>query len=137
MPPLFDHEKLHVYQRSIAFIAWAESILERLPKTLDVRSQLDRAGTSIPLNIAEGNGKFTAPDRCRFFDTARGSALECAACLDVTVAKGRLSSTEIEMGKSMLAEIVAMLVGLIRTNSKGNRVFEDVLGYGEPNGDAL
>src|SRR6266571_3398803 len=40
--------------------------------------QLDRASTSVSLNIAEGNGKFTSPDRCRFFDNARGSALESA-----------------------------------------------------------
>jgi hypothetical protein len=30
------------------------------------------------LNIPEGNGRFTSPDRCKFFDVARGSGLECA-----------------------------------------------------------
>jgi four helix bundle protein len=130
MPPLFDHEKLTVYQRSIDFVAWSESILEKLPKALEVRNQLDRAATSIPLNIAEGNGKFTAPDRCRFFDTARGSALECAACLDVAVAKRRLSAEEVLEGKSKLAEVVAMLVGLIRSNSNGNRMHEEAIEYG-------
>ena len=62
-----------------------------MPKGLAVRGQLDRASTSIPLNIAEGNGKYTALDRCKFFDTARGSALGCAACLDVLVAKKSLA----------------------------------------------
>src|SRR6266853_4405620 len=102
----FDHEKLLVYQRSIAFVAWAEPVLESLPKSLCARDQLDRASTSIPLNIAEGNGKFTSADRCRFFDNARGSALECAAALDVLVAKKVLSETDIELGKTDLAEIV-------------------------------
>ena len=125
-----DHEKLQVYQRSLAFIAWAEPLLERLPKALSVRDQLDRAGTSIPLNIAEGNGKFTSADRCRFFDNARGSALECSACLDVSVAKGKAVASEIEAGKDMLVEIVAMLVGLIRANS-ADRLFE------EPGDDGL
>src|SRR5262245_35823863 len=74
-----DHEKLEVYQSSLALIGWLEPFLRRLPKGLAVFDQLDRASTSIPLNIAEGNGKFTKPDRCRYFDHARGSALECAA----------------------------------------------------------
>ena len=68
-----DHEKLEVYQASVEFIAWTISLLERLPGSASVRNQLDRASTSIPLNIAEGNGKFTSPDRCRFLDNARGS----------------------------------------------------------------
>lgn len=126
MPAISDHEKLTVYQRSIAFVGWAETIIETQPKTLSARDQLDRASTSIPLNIAEGNGKFTSPDRCKFFDTARGSALECAACLDVLVAKRRVEVSTIAEGKAMLLEIVAMLVGLIKSNSD-NRMFEEPL----------
>ncbi len=64
----FDHEKLEVYQVSLAFITWLEPILQKLPKPLSVTDQLDRASTSIPLNIVEGNGKFTGADRCRYFD---------------------------------------------------------------------
>src|ERR1051326_1913713 len=94
MQRLFDHEKLEVYQASLALIVWLEPILQKLPKSLSVIDQLDRASTSIPLNIAEGNGKFTSADRCRFFDIARGSALESAA-LDVLVAKGRASAQEV------------------------------------------
>ena len=82
-----DHEKLEVYQQSLEFITWTLPLLDQVPAGASVRNQLDRASTSIPLNIAEGNGKFTSADRCRFFDNARGSALECAACLDVMVAK--------------------------------------------------
>ncbi len=52
MTPAFDHEKLHVYQEAIRFVAWANGILDSIPKTLAVHSQLDRAATSIPLNIA-------------------------------------------------------------------------------------
>jgi len=70
------------------------------------------------LNIAEGNGKFTGSDRCRFFDIARGSALECAACLDVMVARKLIVKILADEGKVSLIEIVSMLVGLIRANSK-------------------
>ena len=124
MPPPLDHEKLEVYQASLEFITWTIPLLDRLLNHTSVRNQLDRASTSVPLNIAEGNGKFTSPDRCRFFDNARGSALESAACLDVIVAKGLVSVQEIETGKAMLVRIVSMLFGLIRANSDA-RVFEE------------
>ncbi len=114
MRTYFDHEKLHVYQAAIRFVAWAEPIVQNLPAKASVRDQLDRAATSIPLNIAEGNGKYTPRDRCRFFDTARGSALECAACLGVAVAKGLTQPEATVAGKELLHEIVSMLVGLTR-----------------------
>jgi len=128
----FDHEKLNVYQEAIKFVVWADELLEALPKNLAVHSQLDRASTSIPLNIAEGNGKYTSPDRCRFFDIARGSALECAACLDVLVAKKRL--VQAGPGKEILIRIVSMLVGLIRSTSS-DRVHEDRVVYGMERGE--
>lgn len=123
----FDHEKLVVYQDAIGFVSWADELLERIPKSLAVYNQLDRASTSIPLNIAEGNGKYTGADRCRFFDIARGSALECAACLDVLVTKKHIDSAD--DGKVILARIVSMLVGLIRSTS-ASRVHEDRDEYG-------
>jgi four helix bundle protein len=123
----FDHEKLDVYQDAIGFVSWVDELLEGIPKSLAVHNQLDRASTSIPLNIAEGNGKYTAADRCPFFDIARGSALECAACLDVLVTKKRIDSAD--YGKAILVRIVSMLVGLIRSTS-ASRVYEDSPEYG-------
>lgn len=119
--PLFDHEKLNVYQRSIEFVAWCSDVLTTIPRSLSVHNQLDRASTSVPLNLAEGNGKFTASDRCRFFDIARGSSLESAACLDVLVAKGLLDQKMAEQGKRLLHEMVSMTVGLIKANSNDRK----------------
>lgn len=124
----FDHEKLAAYQLSIELVAWVTDILENIPKSLAVCDQLDRASTSIPLNIAEGNGKFTPPDRCRYFDNARGSALECAAALDVLVAKKRATAAQVEHGKEHLHRIVSTLVGLIRSNSP-DRLHEEPASY--------
>ena len=114
---LFDHEKLEVYRESIAFIAWVSTLLETSVRVGDVKDQLDRASTSISLNIAEGNGKYNPKDRCRFFDIAHGSALECAAGLDVLVAKAKLTTQQIRPGKESLQKIVRMLMGLIKRNS--------------------
>ena len=128
MNPAFDHEKLEAYQQSLAFIRWATALLDKLPAKLSVCDQLDRASTSVPLNIAEGNGKFTSPDRCRYLDSARGSALECAACLDVLIAKGKATEAEVEPGKQLLRRVVSLLVGLIRSNSP-DRFYEDEVPY--------
>jgi len=114
MKTLFDHEKLDVYQEAIAFCGWVGEFLEAVSGKAAAKDQLDRASTSIPLNIAEGNGKFSQGDRARFIEMARGSALECAACLDVLVAR-RLTMVEgVTAAKEQLVRIVQMLVGLLR-----------------------
>jgi four helix bundle protein len=82
-----------------------------------VKDQIDRAASSIALNIAEGNGKYAPKDRCRFFDIAHGSALECAAALDVMVAKKKLTAEQIRPGKERLQRVVRMLMGLIKRHS--------------------
>ena len=83
----------------------------------------------MPLNIAEGTGKFTAPDKSRYYDSARGSALECAACLDVLVSKEILTPERIISGKELLGPIVAMLFGLIKAAAP-NRIYEEPPEYG-------
>ncbi|MDQ7780262.1 MAG: four helix bundle protein [Planctomycetota bacterium] len=62
---MFDHEKLRVYRDALEFVAWSEALLDKIPGKLAVKDQLDRASTSIPLNIAEGNGRSAAKDRSR------------------------------------------------------------------------
>ncbi|MEO8044755.1 MAG: four helix bundle protein [Spartobacteria bacterium] len=110
----FDHEKLDVYREAIAFCGWAGELLATIAARAAVKDQLDRASTSIPLNIAEGNGKFSERDRARFLEIARGSALECAACLDVMVARKLLGEEAITAPKEQLSRIVQMLMGMLR-----------------------
>ena len=128
MPHLFDHEKLHVYHAALAFVGKATDLLERVPKQMAAHNQLDRASTAIPLNIAEGTGKFTPPDRCRYYDTARGSALECAACLDVLVVKKVFCAEDVAESKENLISVVSMLVGLVKAVAP-DRVYEDSVAY--------
>jgi four helix bundle protein len=132
MPVQFDHERLKVYQEALRFVAWAGPVIDELPAKLAARDQLDRASTSIPLNLAEGNGKRTHPDRCRYFDIARGSGVECAACLDVLTVRGRLTAEKAAEGKAILLEVVAMTAGLIARFSPGatsGMVGEDAAPY--------
>jgi four helix bundle protein len=110
----FDHEKLDVYRESIAFCGWAGELLATITARASVKDQLDRASTSIPLNIAEGNGKFSERDSARFLEIARGSALECAACLDVMVIRALIAEEGITAQKERLSRIVQMLMGMLR-----------------------
>jgi four helix bundle protein len=118
MEPLFDYEKLDVYRVELAFIAWIADLLGDLAqlsvgRRRELIEQLDRASLSVLLNTAEGNGKRQGRQRARYFDDARGSAFECAACLDASVAKRLVSVDRVQPGKEMLARVVAMLTRLI------------------------
>jgi four helix bundle protein len=113
MRPLFDHEKLKVYQFAIEFVAWCGDIIARCTGAAAAKKHLDEASTSIANNIAEGNGQWSRRDRRKSFEVARGEALECAACLDVLVARKRLDAEEVLPGKEMLHGIVAMLTRMV------------------------
>lgn len=65
MPETLDHEKLKVYQRSLDFVEFVVLLISDVQKREPAHDQINRASTSIPLNIAKGNGKFTSADRCR------------------------------------------------------------------------
>ena len=123
------HESLTVYRRAIEFIAWSSKLCQSNSGVAgEILSQFKRAFISIPLNIAEGSGKQTGKDQARFYDIARGSALECGACLDVMVAMQIVSTPEIQVGKSFLIEIVAMLTALSKSVA-GKRVSEETQDY--------
>jgi four helix bundle protein len=118
MKTYFDHEKLDVYREAIGFCAWVGELLNSISAKAAAKDQLDRASTSVPLNIAEGNGKFSAKDRARFLEIARGSALECAAALDVLVARKFVAPEQVENSKESLVRIVQMLMGMLRRFSE-------------------
>ena len=131
MKTYFDHEKLDVYRESIAFCGWVGEFLAQLSAKAAAKDQLDRASTSIPLNIAEGNGKFSQRDRARFLEIARGSALESAACLDVLLVRGLTTEETVAGAKERLSRIVQMLMGMLRKfSSRTEFVREEADGYG-------
>jgi four helix bundle protein len=122
------HEKLDVYRLSMGYVAWVYEKAERLTGVhRPARDQWLRASQSIPLNIAEGNGKTTTPDRRRYFEIARGSALECAAIQDVLVAGKALEERESHERK---VELDRMAVMLIRLGGRGYCVREGSSEYG-------
>ncbi len=65
--PIFVHEKLDVCRLSVEYVAFTYSIANALShNNRHTRDQWLRAAPSIPLNIAEGNGKHSLKDRNRF-----------------------------------------------------------------------
>ena len=129
----FGHEQLDVYRVSIQYVSWAYEVARGL-RGVDrhARDQLLRASQSIALNIAEGNGKATNADRRRFFEIARGSALECAAIQDCLESCRALTPDQNAHGKTMLTRIVAMLTKL---GQRSHEVREDSVPYSDFNCD--
>ena len=134
MTPQFDHEKLDVYVVELEFIRWVTPLLSEArasggSEVTEVLNHLDRASLSILLNTAEGNGKRLGRSRYKFFDDARGSGTECAACLDALVAKGKASESRIAEGKALLLRIVQMLSKLVVLSEEIRGVREDDSSY--------
>ena len=81
---MFGHERLRAYPYSIEFVALASRVIGELPRGhSSLVDQLRRASISVPLNLAEGSGKTSKNDKKRYYAIACGSAMECAAILDV------------------------------------------------------
>src|SRR5271157_4385042 len=80
----FDHEKLDVYQAAIELVILIDNVVEHLPRgRAYLADQLQRAGTSVPLNIAEGAGEYSSAEKAKFYRIAKRSATECAAIFEV------------------------------------------------------
>jgi len=80
---MFDFQKLHVYQKAKAFHSSNKELIKTYKVDSVSKNQLSRASLSIPLNIAEGAGKFSKPDRKNYYTTARASLFECVAILEI------------------------------------------------------
>jgi four helix bundle protein len=110
----FAFEKLLVYQKALDF---ADQVCSRSEQFRGgyrfLADQLNRGALSIAANIAEGNGRFTKPDRRNFFGIARGSVQECVPLLELARRRDLLSTADHDALKSQLEETSRMLSGLI------------------------
>ena len=113
---MFDFEKLEVYKKAKIFNSQVKTSI--LSRKLDkyVFDQLRRASFSIVLNIAEGSGRFTKPDKRRFYIIARSSLFETIAILDILKDDGIVEDLDFEDLYLNADEISRMLLGLIRSN---------------------
>jgi four helix bundle protein len=76
--------------------------------------QLQRAGASIPLNIAEGAGEYSSNEKIRFYRMAKKSATECAGIFDICQRLHMINEPYYLKGRELLARIVAMLIKMTK-----------------------
>lgn len=111
----FMFENLTVYQKALTLVDKVEDLCDTIISTRShaITDQFTRAALSIPLNIAEGNGRWHKGDKRQFFWIARGSILECVAILQVLKKRGKIDSSNYESIYGLLEELVKMLTKLI------------------------
>lgn len=115
----FDFEKLDVFNAAVDFVAVANALAERLPRgRAYLVDQLQRAATSIVLNIAEGTGEFSALEKARFYRMARRSTYESASILVVLERLRLADETELRNGHELLDRVGAMLTRMIASQQK-------------------
>lgn len=115
----FDHEKLDVYKLTIGFIISASEITAQLPRgKAYLTDQLQRASSSILLNIAEGAGEYATNEKARFYRMARRSATECASILDICYMLQLIEEGQYSTAREMLLRIVSMLTKLATSQFK-------------------
>jgi len=114
----FDHEKLDVYQAAIELVVLINTIVQHLPKGRSyLADQFQRAGTSVPLNIAEGAGEYSTAEKGKFYRIAKRSATECAAILDICRRLYLVQESQYLKGRELLMRIVAMLTKMAQGTS--------------------
>lgn len=114
----FGYEKLLVWQRSLE---WADRILtiaenigaER--KHYRLIEQIESSCTSVPMNIAEGKGRFSKKEFVHFLYIARGSLYETMTLLEIFLKRRWVSQEEFSSVKNETREIAKMLNGFINS----------------------
>ena len=110
----FLFENLEVYKQAVGFCSKVFEICKTIGDP-EVKNQIKRASLSIPLNIAEGNGRNTAKEKAQFFKTARGSLFECVPIIKICRNTQMITKENYESLYSAAEGIGKMLNGLINS----------------------
>lgn len=106
---LFRHESLDVYQVGLEFMKWFVC----LPGAAELSDRLcreaDKSATSVVLNVAEGNGRYSQLDHRRFLEIAAASAVKTVAYLELYERRALPVLVETAPGRELLGRILAML----------------------------
>jgi len=108
------HEKLHAYQeaRSLLMCVHQAKIADS-----KLRDQALRAARSICLNIAEGAGRSSIPDKARVYAIARGETCEVVAALEIALLTGDCAEGPARRGAAHADTVYSLLTGLIRRSA--------------------
>ena len=126
----FLFQNLRVYQQALAFADEVSTVTAGFPRaSWYLAEQMNRAGISVALNIAESTGRVTNRDERRFLVIARGSVHECAALLDMCGRRQLLTDAQRAEMSEHLVTISKMLSGMIRRYGDSEAVGEEQEGY--------
>jgi four helix bundle protein len=112
---MLDHEKLAAYREALVLLDAADRIIEAAKVRAHLKTQLDRSATSIVLNIAEGAGEFSPPEKVRFYRMARRSTNETAAIIEVVRRRKAASDELLDAGYEACRVVISLLVTMIKT----------------------
>ena len=114
---MFTFQRLDVYRCSLEFLSLCPSLLDAAPRGNGaLADQLRRAAMSIPLNIAEAEGRIGDADKARIYSIARGSAMECAAILEALMTLKVVDEPVCRKGMELLERVVSMLTRMCRAH---------------------
>ena len=113
-----------LYQRAEEWAELAEQLVTRArPRTTyGMVDQLLRAANSVPLNVAEGFGRWGVADRKRFFQIARGSVFECVPILSFFKRRNFITFDEYQQAYGILDELGKMLTTMIKMNHRESQL---------------
>lgn len=113
-----DYKKYEVWQKAhlLTLFVYAK-VLKSMPDSerYDLVSQIKRAAYSIPLNIAEGAGRYSDADFARFLDMALGSCQEVEYAIFLAKELDYFGEETYLEADRKINEVKAMLIGLIKT----------------------
>jgi len=118
-----SHRDLVVWQKAMDLVVTVYRATEAFPKTetYGLSSQIRRAVTSIPANIAEGQGRRLTKEFVYFLANARGSLWELDTHLESATRLAFLNTDTHHQLQSQLDEVGRMLNGLMRSvSNSGN-----------------
>ena len=116
------YRNLKIYERSYKAGLAVYRLTKQFPETekYGLISQMQRAGTSIPLHIAEGYAKKTSQEEFkRFLLMAIGSANEMSVLLEFSKDLGYITKEQYEKASKEYEEIGKMLNTFIKTIAEG------------------
>ena len=112
----FTFENLNVYKKAVGFVRRIEILNKSLKGKVSysILDQMTRAAISIPLNIAEGNGRWHKNDKKRFFWIARGSVFEIVPIIQVIFESDNITGADHRELYNELDVMAKMLTALIK-----------------------
>lgn len=110
-----SYRDLKVWERGVELAVASHAVAKRLPRSEEfaLKSQIRRAATSIPANIAEGHGRVHRGDYVRHLSIARGSLAELETHLVLGQRLSLLSAADVAPALKIADEVSRMLYALI------------------------